>query len=166
MAKGDFRCFSLGSDNVYTHVAKCTENFIRVPPAPGPLEVRLPVVVAKKEASFLFTQEKTLPEIPEGIKKIETSLQSSKFVVIKGYVIFEITASQDVYYICRDMVKLFTTPCFFTGSVPVPEAQEGMEVIPRISIKIYYTNSGARISERVLINIELQCIEYRNIFLN
>lgn len=151
---------------MYTHVAKCTGNFIRVPPAPEPLEVRLPVVVAKKEVSFLFAQEKNLPEIPEGIKKIETSLQSSKFVVIKGYVIFEITASQDVYYIFRDMVKLFTTPCSFTGSVPVPEAQEGMEVIPRISIRIYYTNSGARISERVLISIQLQCIEYRNIFFN
>jgi hypothetical protein len=64
------------------------------------------------------------------------------------------------------MVKLFTAPCLFTGSVPVPEAEEGMEVIPRISIRIYYTNSGARISEHVLISIELQCIEYRNIFLN
>lgn len=165
MAKGNLRCFLLGSDNVYTHVAKCTGNFIRVPPAPGPLEVRLPVIVAKKEASFLFPQEKSLPEIPDGIKKIEISFRGYKFTVIKGYVIFEIAAYQDVYYVCRDVVKLFTAPGFFTGNIPVSEAKEGMEVIPEISMGIFYTSYGARISEQVLINMRLQCIEYRNIII-
>ncbi|MDN5330969.1 MAG: hypothetical protein PWP45_194 [Tepidanaerobacteraceae bacterium] len=150
---------------MYTHVAKCTDNFIRVPTVTGPLEIRLPVVVAKKEDSFLFAQEKTLPEIPNGIKKIETFIKSHKFVAVKGYVIFEIIAFQDIYYIRGDLVKFFTTPCFFAGSIPVSEAHEEIEVIPQIFTRVCFTNSGARISELVLINVKLQCIEYREYFI-
>jgi len=145
---------------VFTCVAKCTNNFIRVPAiSPGPLEVILPIVMAKKEQSFLFSTVKPLPAVPIRIRDIKVN-----FNVIENFVIFDLEISQDVFYVVDGRVMVQGFSDVFSGSMPVPGARKGMEVRADVEAEIFYS-SDSSIFEQVLVNMSLQLIEYRNIIL-
>jgi hypothetical protein len=147
-------------------VAKCINNFIRVPPiSPGPLEVILPVVIAKKEQSFLFSMVKSLPAFPIRIRDIKLNVSQVNFNVIKNFVIFDLEISQDVVYVVDGRVMVQGFSDVFSGAMPVPGARKGMEVRADVEAEIFYNSSGSSIFEQVLVNMSLQLIEYRNIML-
>lgn len=151
---------------VFTCVAKCTNNFIRVPAvSPGPLEVILPVVIAKKDQSFLFSTVKPLPALPIRIRDIKLNVSQVNFNVIENFVIFDSQISQDVVYIVDGRVTVQGFSDVFSGAMPVPGARKGMEVRADVGAEIFYNISGSSIFEQVLVNMSLQLIEYRNIIL-
>jgi hypothetical protein len=147
-------------------VAKCINNFIRVPPiSPGPLEVILPVVIAKKEQSFLFSMVKSLPAFPIRIRDIKLYVRQVNFNVIENFVIFDLEISQDVVYVVDGRVMVQGFSDVFSDAMPVTGARKGMEVRADVEAEIFYNSSGSSIFEQVLVNMSLQLIEYRNIIL-
>ncbi|AYO29274.1 MAG: hypothetical protein PWR06_1288 [Thermoanaerobacteraceae bacterium] len=151
---------------MFTHVAKCINNFIRVPPiSPGPLEVILPVVIAKKEQSFLFSTVKPLPAVPKNIREIKPYVNQVNFNIMKNFVIFDLEISQDVFYVIDGRVMVQGFSDVFSDAIPVPGAREGMEVRADVEAEIFYNSSDSSIFEQVLVNMSLQLIEYRNIIL-
>ncbi|AEE90972.1 hypothetical protein [Tepidanaerobacter acetatoxydans] len=151
---------------MFTHVAKCTNNFIRVPPRPvGPIEVRLPVVVAKKNISFLIPIRNSLPDIPEKIKKVDFLVEKVSFHIVKGLVMFDIEFLEDIYYVYNGIVKNAAFYELFSDSVSIPEAKSHMEVIYNIDTHLTYKTFEKDILKQIVVNMYIELIEYRNIFI-
>lgn len=151
---------------MFTHVVKCTGNYISVPSTPlEPLEVMVPVVIAKSEKSFIFTTTKYLPVTPQKIKSIDSYIKNLKFEVVKGFVIYDVTVCQKVFYVYSDRVMMQSYCDVFSGSIPIPNAKKGLEVKADTGVEIFYNSHDLDILEQVLINMRLQLLEYRNIVL-
>ena len=149
---------------MFTHVVKCTGNYISVPSTPlEPLEVMVPVVIAKSEKSFIFTATKYLPVTPQKIKSIDSYIKNLKFEVVKGFVIYDVTVCQKVFYVYSDRVMM-QSYCDVFGVYTDSQCKRfGGKSGYRV--EIFCNSHDFDILEQVLINMRLQLLEYRNIAL-
>jgi len=151
---------------MFTYVAKCTNNYISVPSTPvDHVEVILPVVVAKTDESFIFSTTKLLPLLPEKIKSIKVYIQDLKYEVINGYVIIDVTVRQDVFYVSESKIMVESFLDTFSRSLSIPQAKKGMHIKADTDVEVFYKNFEFEIFEKLLINLNIQLLEYRNIVL-
>ncbi len=152
---------------MFTNVAKCTGNFIKVParPCPGLEEVRLPVIIAKKNISLLFPVKNSLPGIPEKVKGIDLLVHNSEFEVVKGLIIFNLVLKEDIHYVHKNIVKNAVFYDQFSFPVFIKKARPNMDAVYDISTNCTYTILNQCISKQIIIDIYIELIEYRNKFI-
>ena len=148
---------------MFTYVARCTGNLIKVPSVSGPTEVLLPVIIAKQKTSFLFPMMVSLPDIPEKIRKINLSVEGAEFKAGRSVVFFDIEFLGDIYYVYNNIVKYISHSEIFSGSMNIPQSVPDMEVIHYIDTFLTYDIFRADLSMQIIVDICIRLLEFRNI---
>lgn len=149
---------------MYTHIAKCTGNFIRVPEIiTEKLKMRVPVIITRQEYSDLLVTDFELPLKTKGIKDVKTKLNYIKFNMFDGGFSFNGEIIHEVYFILNKKVMYQEFSEQFSGYLSIEEVNEKMYVCYTCDFFEIPKLIGNILHNKTLINLNLEILELRDI---